>query len=328
MTDSAAVALDARKTVLATIRSEERFLLVTHEHPDGDALGSLIGMQALLRALGKDSLMVIAPEDFPLPYEYRFLSLDGLVTGPPADLAERTVMFLDCGNLDRNPLGALLDLPSLVNIDHHHDNTRFGTVNYVVEDASCTAEIVWDLLHATGVELTTSIAEALYVGLVTDTGRFSYENTTSRSHLMAGELIEAGVDVAALYRRIYEGIPQAKLALLCRALSTVKLYADGRLAAAVLTIVDFEETGAEDSHSEGVIDNLRALAGVKVAMLVRDVTVGGRGVARKVSLRATDNDIDVSAIARLHGGGGHRRAAGFTSELAASELVDAVRAHV
>jgi phosphoesterase RecJ-like protein len=328
MSDSAAVALDARKAVLAAIKSEERFLLATHEHPDGDALGSLIAMQALLRALGKDSLMVIAPDDFPLPYEYRFMSLDGLVTGPPADLDERTVMFLDCGNLDRNPLVALHDLASLVNVDHHHDNTRFGTINYVVEDASCTAEIVWDLLRATGVELTTAIAEALYVGLVTDTGRFSYENTTRRSHLMAGELIDAGVDVAAMYRRIYEGIPQAKLVLLCRALESLAVHADGRLAAAVLTIADFEETGAEDSHSEGVIDHLRALAGVKVAMLIREVTANGRGVQRKVSLRATDNDIDVSAIARLYGGGGHRRAAGFTSELSAGELIDALRAHV
>ena len=108
MTD-AALALDARAAVLATIDAQERFLLVTHEHPDGDALGSLIAMQALLRALRKDSVMVIAPDDFPLPNEYRFLSLDGLVTGPPSDLAERTVMFLDCGNLDRTPLAALHD---------------------------------------------------------------------------------------------------------------------------------------------------------------------------------------------------------------------------
>ena len=145
---------------------------------------------------------------------------------------------------------------------------------------------------------------------------------------MAGELIDAGVDVAAMYRRIYEGIPQAKLVLLCRALESLAVHADGRLAAAVLTIADFEETGAEDSHSEGVIDHLRALAGVKVAMLIREVTANGRGVQRKVSLRATDNDIDVSAIARLYGGGGHRRAAGFTSELSAGELIDALRAHV
>jgi phosphoesterase RecJ-like protein len=324
MTDIASVTLDARREVLAAIDSGERFLLVTHEHPDGDALGSLIAMQALLRALDKDSVMVIAPNDFPLPAEYRFLSLDGLVTAPPEDLALRTVIFLDCGNLDRNPLAPLLDAAQLVNIDHHHDNTRFGTINYVVESASCAAEIVWDLLHASDVELTTEIAEALYVGLVTDTGRFSYESTTARAHIMASELIEAGVDAGAMFRRIYEGIPRAKLALLCRALGSLQLYSDGRLAVASLSAEDFAETGAEESHSEGVIDNLRALDGVKVALLIRELSNGNH----KVSLRATDNDVDVSAIARTHGGGGHRRAAGFTSDLGTAELIDAIRAQV
>src|ERR1700733_10707303 len=155
--------LDARRVVLETIRDAERFLLVTHEHPDGDALGSLVAMQALLNALGKDSVMVISPADFPLPQEYGFLSLDGLVTGPPADLDQRTVMFLDCGNLDRNPLAALHEVEMLVNIDHHHDNTRFGTLNYVVEDASCTAEIVWDLMHGLGVRPSQCAAQALYI---------------------------------------------------------------------------------------------------------------------------------------------------------------------
>jgi phosphoesterase RecJ-like protein len=328
MSELAAVVRDARNEVLGAIRSGERFLLVTHEHPDGDALGSLIAMQALLSELGKDSVMVISPEDFPLPREYRFLSLDGLATAPPADLPLRTVIFLDCGNLDRNPLAALHRADILVNIDHHHDNTRFGTIDYVVEEASCTAEIVWDLFGECGVELTTEVAEALYVGLVTDTGRFSYENTTPRSHAMGGELIAAGVDVAAMYRRIYEEAPVGKLTLLCRALSSLELFADGRLAVAILTARDFTDAGAEDSDSEGVIDHLRALAGVKVAMLIRELTSSGGGTQHKVSLRATDNDVDVSAIARLHGGGGHRRAAGFTSGLGTVELIDAVRAQV
>jgi phosphoesterase RecJ-like protein len=322
------VALDARSDVLAILTAQDRFLLVTHEHPDGDALGSLIAMQALLRALGKDSVMIIASTDFPLPQEYRFFSLDGLVTEPPADLPQRTVVFLDCGNLDRNPLSGLAGGTALVNIDHHHDNTRFGTINYVVEGASCTAEIVWDLMHGAAVELTTEIAEALYVGLVTDTGRFSYENTGVRAHAMAGELIAAGVDVAAMYRRVYEGIPLAKLALLSRALANVMVYSDGRLAVAVLAAEDFAITGAEASHSEGIIDHLRALEGVKVAALIRELAGGGHRGQYKVSLRATDNDVDVSSIARAHGGGGHRRAAGFTSDLASAPLIDAIRAQV
>jgi bifunctional oligoribonuclease and PAP phosphatase NrnA len=328
MREAASVALDTREQVLRQIRSGERFAVVTHENLDGDALGSLVAMQALLRALGKDSVMVIAPEEFPLPPEYRFFALDGLSTEAPQDLERRTAIFLDCGNLDRNPLAALRDAEPLVNIDHHHDNTRFGTINHIVEEASCTAEIVWDLMRGLDVELTPAIAEALYVGLVTDTGRFSYENTTPRAHLMAAELIAAGVEVGALYRRIYEGIPFAKLELLARALASVNRFDDGRLTVAVLTGEDFTTTGADDSYAEGIVDHLRAVEGTKVAALIRDVSVGCHSGERKVSLRATDDEVDVSAIARAFGGGGHRRAAGFSSELATGELIDAIRAQI
>ena len=325
---TASNAVGAREQVLRELRDGERFVLVSHEHPDGDALGSLVAMHGVLRALGKDAVIVIAPEEFPLPQEYRFFALDGLCTGAPADLDRRTAVFLDCGNLDRIPIAELRDTEPLLNIDHHHDNTRFGTVNLVVEDASCTAELVWDLARGLGVELTPQIAEALYVGLVTDTGRFSYENTTPRAHLMAAELIEAGVDVAAIYRQIYEGVPLAKLELLARALASVRRFDDGRVTVAVLSAEDFEATGSDDNHAEGIIDQLRTVAGTKVAVLIRDVCTQGRRGGRKVSLRATDDEVDVSAVARAFGGGGHRRAAGFSSELDTGALVSAIRAQV
>jgi bifunctional oligoribonuclease and PAP phosphatase NrnA len=328
MSEAASVTLDTREQVLRQIRTGERFAVVTHENLDGDALGSLVAMQGLLRGLGKDSVIVIAPEEFPLPPEYRFFALDGLCTEAPEDLDRRTTIFLDCGNLDRNPLAALRDAEPLVNIDHHHDNTRFGTLNYVVEEASCTAEIVWDLVRALGVALTPAIAEALYVGLITDTGRFSYENTGPRAHLMAAELIEAGVDVAGLYRQIYERVPFAKLELLGRALAAVKRFDDGRLTVAVLSGEDFAATGADDSYAEGIVDYLRAVEGTKVAALIREVLTGCHSGQRKVSLRSTDYEVDVSAIARAFGGGGHRRAAGFSSTLATGELIDAIRAQV
>jgi len=322
------VALETREQVLREIRHGERFAVVTHENLDGDALGSLVAMHAVLRTLGKDAVMVIAPEEFPLPPEYRFFALDGLLTGVPEDLDARTAIFLDCGNLDRNPLAALRAAEPLLNIDHHHDNTRFGTVNHVVEDASCTAEIVWDLMPGLGVALTPAIAEALYVGLVTDSGRFSYENTTPRSHRMAAELIEAGVDTGGIYRQIYEGIPFAKLGLLARALESSRRYDDGRLIVAVLTHDDFAATSAEDSYAEGIVDHLRAVRGAKVAALIREVSSGCHSGERKVSLRASDDEVDVSAIARTFGGGGHRRAAGFSSELSTTDLIDAIRALV
>jgi phosphoesterase RecJ-like protein len=312
---------DTRERVLARLREDERFVLAAHENPDGDALGSLVGMQGLLTALGKDSAMFISPSDLPLPREYRFFSLDGLITQPPADIAERTVVFLDCGNIDRNSASVLRDGAQLLNIDHHHDNTRFGTLNLVVPEASCTAEIVWQLMHGLDVRPTPAVAEALYIGLITDTGRFMYENTTPRAHVMAAELIEAGVDVPGVYRRLYEGVPLGKLTLLALALSQLQRFDGGELAIASLSAEDFDRADAEESYSEGIIDQLRALQGTKVAVLVRELSSGERKGQHKVSLRATDDDVDVSIIARAQGGGGHRRAAGFSTSLEPEELI-------
>ena len=320
----------AREHVLDELRAASKLIVVSHENPDGDALGSLIATQEILVALGKDSLMFIDASEFPLPYEYRFLALNGLVSEPPADLDERTILFLDCGNIERNPAEAFKQPGAhIVNIDHHHDNTRFGTINHVVPEASCTAEIVWELMHGLHVEPTTTIAEALYVGLITDTGRFMYENTGARAHEMAAELIDAGVDVHEIYRRVYEEIPYGKLALLARGLANVERYDDGRLTVTALSAHDFSEAGAEESYSEGVIDHLRALQGTAVAALVRDRISGCDGARqRKVSLRASDDRVDVSRIARAQGGGGHRQAAGFETAMSDEELVRFLREQV
>jgi phosphoesterase RecJ-like protein len=321
--------MTARERVLAELRSAEKLVLVTHENPDGDALGSLVAMHGVLRALGKDSVMYMGADEFPLPYEYRFFVLDGLVSEAPADMGERTVVFLDCGNIDRNPAEVVKrDGARILNIDHHHDNTRFGTVDLVVEDASCTAEIVWDLMRALGVEPTPTIADALYVGLVTDTGRFMYENTGTRAHIMAAELIAAGVDVNAIYRRLYEDMPFSKLELLSRGLANIRRYDDGRLTFTRLAREDFEEAGAEESYSEGVIDHLRSVQGTKVAAMARELLDPSKAGRTKVSLRATDGEVDVSVIARAGGGGGHRQAAGFTTALDADELVAFLREQV
>jgi phosphoesterase RecJ-like protein len=318
-----------RERVVSELRQADKLVVVTHENPDGDALGSLIAMQALLTDLGKDCAMFVAQSEFPLPQEYDFLPLHGLLTAPPADLDERTIVFLDCGNLERNPATAFQRPGAhILNLDHHHDNTRFGTVNLVVPEASCTAEIVWDLMHGLGLTLSRMIAEALYVGLITDTGRFMYENTTARAHRMAAELIEAGIDVHALYRQVYEGVPYGKLALLARGLANVERYDGGRLTVTGLTAEDFEASGAQESYSEGVVDHLRALQGTAVAALVRDrlssLDADGERM-RKVSLRSSDGRVDVSRIARAQGGGGHRQAAGFTTAMEWPDLVAFLR---
>jgi bifunctional oligoribonuclease and PAP phosphatase NrnA len=317
-----------REQVLARIREDSRFVLATHENPDGDALGSLVGMHGLLTALGKESEMFIAAEDLPLPDEYRLFPMNGLIPAPPADIGERTVVFLDCGNIDRTSAEGLREGRHVLNIDHHHDNTNFGTLNYVVPGACCTAEIIWDLMRDLGVRPTPVIARALYVGLITDTGRFMYENTTPRAHLMAADLIEAGVDVPQVYRRLYENLQPAKLALLATALQHVQRFDTGELTLSSLSAEDFEQAEADDSFSEGIIDHLRAVQGTRVAALVRELSSGDRKGQHKVSLRATDDAIDVSAIARAQGGGGHRRAAGFTTTLELEELIGFLRAEI
>ena len=319
------LATDSRSRVLEEIRGGERFLLVTHENPDGDALGSLLGMHGVLSELGKDVLMFVAGADLPVPQEYSWMDFSTAVDEPPADIDERTVIFLDCGNIDRTPVHAVRNEGShIINLDHHHDNTRFGDVDHVVPDASCTAEIVWDLMHELGVRPTRAIAEALYVGLVTDTGRFMYENTGPRAHLMAADLIAAGVQTDVVYRRIYEGMPFAKLELLGRALAHIVRFDDGCVTMTFLRREDFEATGADDSLSEGVIDHLRSVEGTKVAAVVRHIDEE----RKKISLRSIDGQVDVSAIARVAGGGGHRRAAGVTTTMSEEEIVSFVRDQV
>jgi phosphoesterase RecJ-like protein len=318
----------SRELVLDVLRNDEKFVLTTHEHPDGDALGSLAAMQHVLDQMGKDAVSFMCALELPVPYEYEFLELPKLVTSVPADVGTRTVVFLDCGNVDRNPVTELKNARTILNIDHHHDNTRFGTVDHVVADASCTAEVIWDLMQGLGVELTQPLAEALYVGLVTDTGRFMYENTGANAHVIAADLIGAGIDVHAIYRRLYEGVPYGKLELLARGLSAVERFDGGLLTVTHLTREDYAVTGADESFSEGLVDHLRAVQGTAVAGLVRDLLSDGAATRRKVSLRATDDRVDVSRIARAQGGGGHRRAAGFSTDLEFPELVAFLRAQL
>jgi len=317
-----------RDRVIAELRAGERFLLVTHENPDGDAIGSLVAMHEILGAMGKDTVMFMSAAELPLPYEYRFFQLDGLVGVAPDDIGQRTIVFLDCGNIDRTPLKLPERGAHILNLDHHHDNTGFGTVNHVVPKASCTAEIVWDLMGELGVEPTATIAEALYVALITDTGRFMYENTGPRAHAMAGALIAAGVEPPEIHRRLYEGIPYGKLELLGRALANVERYDGGQLTITRLSADDYRETGSDEDYSEGVVDHLRSVAGTAVAGLVRDLLGPGQEGRRKVSLRAVDDRVDVSAIARARGGGGHRQAAGFSTDMPWDELMAFLRAEI
>jgi phosphoesterase RecJ-like protein len=310
--------------VVDALRTDDRFLVTSHEHPDGDALGSLLAIHLGLEQLGKDTVMALTGPA-PLPGEYSFLELEkrGLLRSLPEDAAARVLVAVDCAQETRLTDVRLLDAPTVVNIDHHHDNTRFGTVNLVVADASSTAEVLADVFAGLGVSLTPEIAEALYAGLVTDTGRFQYSNTTPKALRLAAELLEAGADIQRIFQGVYESMQFAKVKLLARALDRAALYHDGRVVVSYLLRTDFGEVGAAEPFSEGIIDILRAVEGAELAALIREPPRDA-SPTRKVSLRSSDDRVDVSAIARLSGGGGHRQAAGFSSDLSIEEITDLI----
>ena len=308
------------------IRTHDRFLLITHENPDGDALGSLLALRLALAELGKDAVMYLAGS-VPLPTEYDFMDLGRVCRGaPPEDHRERVLIALDCANERRlGPDPSLLtEAPLVVDIDHHHDNTRFGTLNAIVPEASSTGEILSDLFALLGVRLTPAIAEALYIALVTDTGRFQYANTTPKALRLAADLVEAGADVHRVFQGVYENVAFAKLKLLARALERAKVYEGGRIVVSYLLRGDFADAGAEEPFSEGLIDHLRAVEGAELAALIREPPTQD-GPTRRVSLRTTHEDLDVSAIARKSSGGGHPQAAGFSSEATVEEITEFIR---
>jgi phosphoesterase RecJ-like protein len=306
------------------LRTHERFLVVTHENPDGDALGSLLATTLALRSLGKDAVMYLAG-DTPLPREYGFMRLETLVRTPPADAGERVLVAVDCAKAERIGDPDIAGRASLVvNIDHHHDNTRFGDSNLIVADASSTGEVLRDVLRELEVDLTPDLAEPLYIALVTDTGRFQYANTTPKSLRLAAELVEAGADIHAVFQQVYESVEFAKLKLLARALDRAEVLEGGRVVVSHLLRTDFVDVGAAEPYSEGIIDYLRAVEGAELAVLVREQLSQG-AQARKGSLRSSIDELDVSAIARMFGGGGHRQAAGFSTDLPLDQITEHIR---
>jgi bifunctional oligoribonuclease and PAP phosphatase NrnA len=312
------------KAIANALREHDRFLVVTHENPDGDALGSLLASTLVLRRLGKDAVMYLAGET-PLPGEYAFMPLDDLVRKPPEDASERVLLAVDCAKAER--IGddeALGRAPLVLDIDHHHDNTRFGDVNLIVADASSTGEVLRDVIAELGLDLTPELAEPLYIALVTDTGRFQYTNTTPKALRLAAELVEAGADIHAVFQQVYESVEFAKLKLLARALARAEVLEGGRIVVSHLVRTDFADVGASEPYSEGIIDYLRAVEGAELAVLIRE-QLSKSAQAHKGSLRSSIDELDVSAIARRFGCGGHRQAAGFSSDASLEEIVESIR---
>lgn len=293
------------------LRAADKVVVATHLNPDGDAIGSARAMELLLQRLDKD--VVVYVPDAVVPDEYEFIRPDRLIADLPEDLEDRLLVCVDCGNETRIKDQSLIaNARRVINIDHHGDNTHFGDLNHIRASAACAAQLVWELAGHLDVEVDEPMATAVYVGLVTDTGRFQYSNTTPESFEIAASLMRAGVDAHDVFSRIFESIGFARTKLLGRALERAVRSEDGLIVATHLRQVDFDECNATEDDAEGVVDALRSVSGTYVAVFLRDLD-DSSDHARKGSLRTTREDIDVSKVARSYGGGGHRQAAGFNT---------------
>ncbi len=292
------------EAVCAAMRGESQVALAVHESPDGDAVGAAAGMLDLFVKLGAEAhLFVDAGVVLPLAGE--FLPAELVVEGPPP--ATATLYALDCGSAAR--LAVTLDAGRrrTVNIDHHHDNTRFGDLNLVDGEASSTSELVCEIAARLGLRFSPSAAAALYAGVSFDTGHFQHASTSAATFACCARLVADGADPNRVYRLLYETRSLASLRLWARAIGRARPAAAGRALLTLLSADDFTATGASDDETEGIVDALRSVPGVEVAALARP---HGDGLVR-VSLRS--EGFDVSAVAGLKGGGGHRQAAGFTT---------------
>lgn len=291
------------------IRENRNALIIGHQFPDGDAIGSVLGMGLMLKRAGYE-VQASWPEPFEMPEKYSFLPGAELLARP-RDLRDGAMLTLalDCANEGRlEELKERAFGGPLINIDHHPDNTLFGTVNIVDPASSAASQIVCAEAPALGLTIDEKSATCLYTGIVTDTGRFQFSNTTRETLRIAGDLIELGVQPHYIFQNVYQcdSLPYLRLSgeILCRAVFDPELG----MIYANLSREDLERFGVRMNETEDLIDNLRALRGHRVAALFKQLSDG----TIRVSLRSRP-DVDIGSVARALGGGGHKVAAGYTS---------------
>jgi phosphoesterase RecJ-like protein len=290
--------------IIRLILGRERFLITSHTHPDGDSVGSQLAFASVLKELGKDVL--VANQD-PIPEKYRFLKgAEAVVTRIPAGYVCDAVFVLDSASLKR--IGSIADqLPlkdvMVVNIDHHISNDRFGHTVFVRPQSSSTSEIIYELIEAMDLEITTERAEHLYTGIVTDTGSFQHPNTTSDSFSISASLVRHGLDPARVADALYSDNSVSRMRLLGLALSHIDVM--GEICSLTLTREMLDLCGASMDESEDFVDLPLSLRGVKIGLLFREQMNG----QVRISFRSKD-EIDVDEIARHFGGGGHEAASG------------------
>ncbi|MCX5780783.1 MAG: DHH family phosphoesterase [Firmicutes bacterium] len=292
--------------IAQAIKKRDDFLLVGHSIPDGDCIGSLLGMYLGLVSLGK-KVKVLLQE--PVPVIYRYLAGSEVVVRPEQLVQSiRNVIFLDCSDVERTGdkvAGLFNGSQFAINIDHHHSNTCFGQLNYVDAHAASTAELVFQVLRKLQVNIDTDIAKALYVGLLQDTGGFQHSSTTGDTLRTAAELLDKGVDLDQVKLNLFESKSRAEVMLLSLALKNINFSSSGRIAWMILNHDDVAAVGALDICPEGIINYALTIKGVEVGLMFREISPG----LIKVGFRSKGT-VDVAALAAEFGGGGHHRAAG------------------
>lgn len=298
------------------LKREDRFLVVSHINPDGDAIGSLLGMYLALKEMGKEVRALSAD---PLPDTYDFLpgKKSVLQQLEASNFSPRWILALDTATEARisGDIAALRDRAKLINIDHHPTNPAYGDLNFIESQATSTAEIVYRLLTAAGYQLSADVGKCLYTGLVTDTGCFRFSGVNSRTLRIAAELLEPGLDSYDVTRHLFEEHPLARMKLEGIMLDRLEILLDGKLLLSTLQAEDFDRVGAAFSDSENMVNRLRESRGVEAGILITSMADG----VFRVSFRSKGR-LDVAAVASLLGGGGHRNAAGLRTTLPLQEL--------
>jgi phosphoesterase RecJ-like protein len=302
---------------LAAVRNGQRFLVVSHENPDGDAIASTLALTNALREMGKE---VVACNQHGVPNDYRFLpGWDTVVNSVPPDASFDVGFVLDAGELKRAGTWIRPASRILVNIDHHPQSEDFGDIYYVDERASATGVLVYRLLRAAGWPISLPVATCLYTTLLSDTGSFRYSNADPEAFRVAGEMVALGVDPWSIASGLYESQEESRLRLLGLALPTLDVSPCGTFAAITVTEEMLRATGARPEHTDRFINYPRSIRGVEVAIFFRQI-----GSDRfKVGFRSKGR-IDVGSLAREFGGGGHHNAAGAVVEGPLSRVRDLV----
>ncbi|MGE3311285.1 MAG: bifunctional oligoribonuclease/PAP phosphatase NrnA [Limisphaerales bacterium] len=291
--------------ILDALRGASSVCVIGHVRPDGDCVGSQLGLGMALRSAGKN--VEIWNED-PMPRKLAFLDPSGLFRPPSPGRSFDCVVATDCATWER--LGTAgdcaVDRKLLINIDHHASNTLYGDLNWVVDDVPSTGELILQLLRKARWEITPTIADCLFAAVSTDTGSFRYSSTRPETFRAAADLVESGADLGRIGHHVYDSHPISRFRLLRHVYRQCKLTHDDRIAYFWLRRGDYVRAGAEREESEGLIDHIRSIEPVIVACVFEE---GGDGVVR-ISLRSKSDRVDVNAVAQMFGGGGHKAAAG------------------